>query len=584
MTEERLGNAGLPVAQRLWGLLRGNRRFALAQVCISLAEGFVEAAILTLFARIALSVVAETPGRVYVPALGLMATQQTLVLLTLLIFARLACGIISSQCMSLIQSRTVIALRREVVAAYLEADYTAQSQVDHGGLQQVAVTTPNAVSGQISGLLLNLGHLIIMISMLIYATVTYATLTLGLVAVIFTMTVAFRPLRKWIKARSTAILRQQRSLSTGVAELSALKLEIQTFGISQSLRTRMGAIIKEEGELARRIHVVKGVVVPLYTTVTYLAVTIGLIVLSATSDQNLALVGPILLVILRSLAYGQSIQSAAVGLASLAPSIDFLDREVTEFRRFKRLWGNKPVEQVRLLEFDSVSYSYPASERRAVNDIRFQIRGGQRIGIVGPSGGGKTTLIRLLLGLLTPSEGFVKANGSPLQQYELTEWNSRVGVVPQHANIFSGTVAENIRLFRAGIDEDDLWEALDAADLTEDVRAMPLGLETRIGEGGRALSGGQLQRLAIARALISRPDFIVMDEPTSSIDTLSEASVSEAINRMPRDTTVVIVSHRMRILQGCDELIVIEGSKLTAKGPPEDLMSTNPYLKSTLIA
>lgn len=583
MSEKLLGKEGVPTGRRLWALLRGSRRFAAAQVCISLVEGFIEAAILTLFARIALSVVADPVGEVYVPGLGPMPARQTLALLLILVVARLLCGVGSAQCMGQIQTRTVVALRREVIASYIASDFMSQSRIDHGGLQQVAVTTPNAVSAQLSALLLHFGHFIIMISMLVYAALTYAALTLGLVAVLFLMTLGFRPLRKWIKSRSTTILKRQRNLSTSVAELSALKLEIQTFGISQKLQERMRHIVDEEGHLARRIYVAKGVVVPLYTTVTYLAVTLGLLVLSSTSDSNLALVGPILLVVLRSLAYGQSIQQAAVGLASLAPSIDFLDREVAEFEEAKRTWGVHPIGEVRSLRFENVSFRYPSTELSAVQEISFEITGGERVGIVGPSGGGKTTLVRLLLGLVLPTEGSVLVNGRSLNDHDLGQWSSGIGVVPQHASVFRGTVAENLRLFRSNIEERDLWEALAVADLSEEVRAMPRGLETILGEGGRSLSGGQLQRLAIARAVVGRPNFIVMDEPTSSIDALSEASVADAIERMPSGTTVVIVSHRMRVLRGCDELIIVEDSRVTGKGRPDVLMATNAYFASSSV-
>lgn len=583
MTDLRLGKKENLGIRRLWSLLRGSRGLAGFQVGISLFEGFVEAAILTLFARIALAVVGTESGDVFVPALGPMSTQFTLGILVGLVLARLSCGVGSAYCMGLIQTRTVVALRREIISSYLASNFVGQSRIDRGGLQQLVVTTPNAVSGQLSGLLLHLGHLIIMISMLVYATLTYATLTLGLVLVITLMTVSFRPLRKWIKSRSTAIIGKQRAFSNSVADLSSLSLEIQAFGISHRMKAHMNKLVEEEGDLARRIHVVKGVVVPLYTTVTYLAVALGLVILSASSESNLALVGPILLVILRSLAYGQSIQAASVGLASLAPSIAYLDKEVARFGATSRTWGSRNLREFRSLEFVNVSYSYESSQSKALDSVSFEMKVGERIGIVGPSGGGKTTLTRLLLGLLEPCEGVVMVNGHPLNIHNYEHWSSIVGVVPQHPAILQGTIAENLRFFRSGIEDSDLWNALDIADLAKEVKEMPLGLESKLGEGG-GLSGGQVQRLAIARALAARPNLIVMDEPTSSIDSLSEASVADAIARMPQSTSVVIVSHRMRILRGCGELIVIEDSRMTGKGRPDDVMSSNSYLASASTA
>jgi len=139
-------------------------------------------------------------------------------------------------------------------------------------------------------------------------------------------------------------------------------------------------------------------------------------------------------------------------------------------------------------------------------------------------------------------------------------------------------------MYRDGITDDDLWWALEIADLADDVRAMPQALDTEIGVGARTLSGGQQQRLAIARAFATRPDLVVMDEPTSSIDAMSEAAVSDAIERLPDDVTIIIVSHRMRILRGCDRLIVVESGEITANGPPEQVLDSSPYLVAALEA
>jgi len=144
----------------------------------------------------------------------------------------------------------------------------------------------------------------------------------------------------------------------------------------------------------------------------------------------------------------------------------------------------------------------------------------------------------------------------------------------------TGTIAENVRLFRSGISDENIWSALVLADIADEVRALPDGLETVIGSGQRTLSGGQMQRLAIARAFAGQPDFVLMDEPTSSIDAVSEASVSDAIERIPSDVTLMIISHRMRILRGCDLLVVIEGGRVTAVGHPQEVEQQSAYVRS----
>jgi len=391
-------------------------------------------------------------------------------------------------------------------------------------------------------------------------------------------------LRRWIKSRSARILDRQRSLSTAATELSAMKFEVQAFGIVQRITRPIRDLILVEGRVARRVSVVKSMVVPLYTTMTYSAVAVGLLVLQGTTADGLNEVGPILLVVLRSLAYGQGIQQASVAIASLLPILDFLQEQVDSFHSRRLPWGNKPLTTVDRIQFDNVSYAYDQSDGSVLRDVNLTINRGERIGIVGPSGSGKSTLVRLLLGLVPTDTGHVLVNQSPIHEHDRELWGQRIGIVPQSAQVLHGTLADNLRLYREGIGDDDLWWALEVADLDEHVRSMPNALHTEIGAGARALSGGQQQRLAIARAFATRPDLVVMDEPTSSIDAMSEAAVSDAVERLPKDVTVVIVSHRMRILRGCDRLIVVEDGEITANGPPKQVLESSRYLHATLKA
>ena len=288
--------------------------------------------------------------------------------------------------------------------------------------------------------------------------------------------------------------------------------------------------------------------------------------------------------VLRSLAYGQGIQQASVAIASLLPILDFLQEQVDSFHSRRLPWGNKPLTSVDRIQFDNVSYAYDQSDGSVLRDVNLTINRGERIGIVGPSGSGKSTLVRLLLGLVPTDTGHVLVNQSPIHEHDRELWGQRIGIVPQSAQVLHGTLADNLRLYREGIGDDDLWWALEVADLDEHVRSMPNALHTEIGAGARALSGGQQQRLAIARAFATRPDLVVMDEPTSSIDAMSEAAVSDAVERLPKDVTVVIVSHRMRILRGCDRLIVLEDGQITANGPPGQVLESSRYLHAALQA
>ena len=561
-------------------LLKGKRLLAAWQVIVSFLEGLCEAAILTLFARLALRAVDGTQSGVYVPGVGESGVGWALVVLLLVIATRLALALANNYVANRIQFLLVNSLRQSAVRAYSGSSLRVQMDFDEGALQQLIVTLPSGISVQLSGLILSIGQTTMMVAMLGYSLATDFRLTGALVVVILLATLAFKPLRGVIKRRAARVLSVQRGLSSRTAELGGLRFESQAFGLGPAMTAPILSSIQAESDVSEQLGRLKGSLVPLFTTLTYLAVTLGVFILTRTEATNFERTGPILLVVLRSLSYGVALQQVASGLASLKPSITLFAESLSKLQRGRLTWGTVNFEGFESCQFDDVSFSYGADEILALENASFSLDQGMRVGVVGPSGGGKSTTVRLMLGLLEPSSGGVLVNGRPVHEFDRSEWSKRIGVVPQSAQLLSGTIAENLRLFRLGISDDDLWWALEVADFADEVRALESGVETRIGSGGRALSGGQTQRLSIARAFVARPDFVVMDEPTSSIDVLSEAAVSDAIERLPEDVTMVIISHRMRILRDCDLLIVIEGGSVTDVGPPDEVASRSRYVQS----
>ena len=564
----------------LRGHLRGSGLLAASQVIVSFVEGALEAAILTLFARLSLRAVEADTSTVFVPGIGEQALSTSLALLLGLIGLRLSAGLSKVFLSNRLQFALVREIRSDALAAYSASSWITQSKLDDGAVQQLVVTIPNGISSQFAGLINNFGHVAIMVSMLGYSMLTDARLTSLLIVVIILATFIFRPLRALIKRSAARALNFQKDLSSGVAQLVGIRFEVQSFGLAEAASTPLRGAVESEAVQSERLGRLKGSVVPLFTTVTYLAVTLSIVVLVNTDSGNLEKTGPILLVVLRSLSYGTAIQQAASGLASVRPSLEFLRTRIDELREGEISWGSRELERFESCRLDRVTFTYPSSEEAALQESSLEITRGMRVGLVGPSGSGKSTITRLMLGLLQPQEGQILVNGEPLHDYDHASWSRRVGVVPQSAQVIHGSIADNLRLYRDGITDEDLWEALEIADFRKEIAALPAGLETCVGPGHRALSGGQQQRLAIARAFATRPDFVVMDEPTSSIDALSEGAVSDAIDNLPVGVTVVIVSHRARILRGCDLLVVVEGGRVSALGAPEEVESESDYVRS----
>lgn len=219
------------------------------------------------------------------------------------------------------------------------------------------------------------------------------------------------------------------------------------------------------------------------------------------------------------------------------------------------------------VDLHNVSYTYPSSFTPALSDIDFSITPGQHVAIIGPSGAGKTTLVDLILGLIQPSTGHVKIGLS--NPHEILATNPGViSYVPQKPGIVSGTIAENVALGipQDSIDEELVWEALRAANLFEFVSGLPDQIHSSVGNQTDSLSGGQIQRLGLARALYEKPRLIVLDEATSALDASSEALITESLKKLGKNVTVIVIAHRLSTVQHSDNVFVMENGSITASG------------------
>lgn len=234
--------------------------------------------------------------------------------------------------------------------------------------------------------------------------------------------------------------------------------------------------------------------------------------------------------------------------------------------------GHDPIYwEPRELEFRSVEFTYPAANETAVTGIDLTIPIGSSLGIVGSSGAGKSTLVDILLGLLTPSVGTVELDGHDVTDI-LAAWRRKVGYVPQDVAIFDGTVSQNVALtWSDDIDLDRVRASLERAQLIETVLARPNGLDERVGERGLAFSGGQRQRLGIARALYSDPLILVLDEATSALDTTTEAAIASAIHELHGEITVISVAHRLSTIRNYDQIAFMKFGEIDALGTFEEV-------------
>lgn len=239
--------------------------------------------------------------------------------------------------------------------------------------------------------------------------------------------------------------------------------------------------------------------------------------------------------------------------------------------------GHAPLErEPENLVLRGVAFSYPGADVPAVRDIDLDLPMGSSLALVGVSGAGKSTLVDILLGLLVPSAGSIAIDEQPLEDV-LAAWRRRVGYVPQDVSLFDGTVAQNVALtWTDDIDRDKVRSCLARAQLLDVVDARTGGLDALIGDRGMAFSGGQRQRLGIARALYVDPLVLVLDEATSALDTQTEASVSDAIGELRGQVTVISVAHRLSTVRGSDQVCFMAGGTIEARGTFDELVRTVP--------
>lgn len=233
------------------------------------------------------------------------------------------------------------------------------------------------------------------------------------------------------------------------------------------------------------------------------------------------------------------------------------------------------------IEFRNVSFSYPQAQQASLNEVSFVVEPGEKVGIIGRIGSGKTTLEKLILGLYQPSEGSILVDGVDIRQIDPIDLRRSIGHVPQDPMLFYGTLKHNLMVGAPYATEADMLYAAQIAGVDEFAAEHPKGYDMAIGERGESLSGGQRQSIAVARALIQRPPILLMDEPSSNLDNQSEALLKQRLREASITKTMILVTHRTALLELVDRLIVIDNGKIVADGPKEQVIQA---LKSGRIA
>ncbi len=394
------------------------------------------------------------------------------------------------------------------------------------------------------------------------------SLILTLVTLVFTLVSSFAQMR--ISKRNMELSSSESGMTyaliSGIQKIKLAGAEKRAFARWASLYAR-GAKLRYDPPTFLKINSVIGLAISLT----------GTLVMYATSVKSGVSVADYYAF---NTAYGMvsgafmSLAGMALSFAQIKPVLEmvkpFLDTvpEIAEEKQVvTRLSGG--------IEMNNISFRYNENMPPVLDDLTLKIRPGQYVAIVGKTGCGKSTLMRLLLGFEKPQKGAIYYDGRDLERIDLKSLRRRIGVVMQNGKLFQGDIYSNIVISAPHLTQQEAWEAAEIADIAEDIRRMPMGMHTIISEGSGGISGGQRQRLMIARAVAPKPKILMLDEATSALDNLTQKKVSESLDRLK--CTRIVIAHRLSTIRQCDRILVLDGGKIIEDGTYDELIAKNGF-------
>lgn len=386
--------------------------------------------------------------------------------------------------------------------------------------------------------------------------------------VVFLIMIKSIPLFKEVQVALDGLLSKTRENLSGIRVIRAFRIEDKEFNE-----------FKDKNDLLTRRNQRVGFLSALTNPLTYILINMATVVLIYTGTIEVRMYG---------LAQGDVIAlynymaQIVVELVKMANLIITIDKSLACFSRVERVLDIEPdmkyVDGIsskvnnHILTFDNVSFKYPNSKEACLENISFSINKGETLGIIGPTGCGKTSLVNLIYRAYDPSVGAVYLDGVDIKSYSKDELVNKVSVVPQKATLFKESIKDNLRMADPNVSEEKMWEALDIAQAKEIVLNKEGQLDHMVEQGGKNLSGGQRQRLSIARALCKDFDILILDDSFSALDYQTEAKLRMALNTLNK--TIVNVSQRASSIKNADKILVLDDGKLVGFGSHDDLMKS----------
>ncbi|MBR5377126.1 MAG: ABC transporter ATP-binding protein [Lachnospiraceae bacterium] len=398
--------------------------------------------------------------------------------------------------------------------------------------------------------------------------VTIPVLTAVVVGIMaFTM-----PMYKKVQQRLDAVLNRTSENLEGVRVIRAFRHEKQETDAFREENEDLNLLQKSVGRISALLNPVTFIIINAATIILLYTGAVKVDEAVITRGELIALVNYMSQILIELIKLANLIVTISRALACADRVADILD--ITPGMKDGKTPLPGTSADIPAVEFDNVSLTYAGSAAESLSGISFKLMPGESLGIIGGTGSGKTSVVSLIPRFYDATKGTIKINGMDIKDAAISSLRQSIGIVPQSAVLFSGTVADNLRWGKADATDEDMKEALRTAQAYDFVMADPNGLSRKITEGGKNLSGGQRQRLTIARALIMEPEILILDDSASALDMATDARLRQAIASLEGDPAVFIVSQRASSVMGCDRIMVMDNGCAAAIGTHEELINS----------
>ncbi|CAB4365454.1 MAG: ATP-binding cassette domain-containing protein [Actinobacteria bacterium] len=457
-------------------------------------------------------------------------------------------------------TRVQVAVRSACIQSYVRAEWWRQANEGSASLQEmVGVLAPEATQLTIA-MTASFSAVVSLVVLVAVALIVSPVVTVFVVLFGLMVFGVLRPLMHRFRRLAGAHIQSNGSYLAEVARTTALTMELKVFGVQERTTERLLAVDAHAAHDLERLRRSGRFSRSIYRDLAMLALVGAVFAMHSIDTLDITALGAVVLLVVRAVQGAQNVFEASTWVREVHPAMTELQRRISELTDAVEVRGDVVVDRFEHLELRDVTYHY-GTEGAALDGVSLTITAGEMIGVVGPSGGGKSTLTQMLVGLRPPTSGTVTINGHDIRSLSLASLSKLVSLVPQEPELVEASILENIIFWRDGITRADAEHAARAAHVYDEITSLAAGFDTVLGPGGKGLSGGQKQRIAIARALAGRPALLVLDEPTSALDAVSESLVRESLEEMKGRVTVVVVAHRTTTVQVCDRLVRVENGR-----------------------